>query len=42
MKKTELLNTSIGMDISLRMSGVNAGDVDGMDYLGLSRNPKFL
>lgn len=35
------LNTSIDMNVTIRLSGLDILQVEGMDYLGLSQQPKF-
>lgn len=35
------LNTSIDMNVTIRLSGLDNLQVEGMDYLGLSQQPKF-
>jgi len=40
-QKPDMLNTSIDMNVSIRLSGVDGMHVEGMDYLGLSQQPRF-
>jgi hypothetical protein len=40
-QKQDMLNTSIDMNVSIRLSGADGMQVEGMDYLGLSNQPKF-
>lgn len=40
-QKADQLNTSIDMNVSIRLSGVDGMQIEGMDYLGLSQQPKF-
>jgi hypothetical protein len=39
--KPDMLNTSIDMNVSIRLSGVDGMQIEGMDYLGLSQQPRF-